>query len=168
MTEPAPDKERDALWVTDTEMVRRMGVGINSGRKALQEMRKHPKFPPRSIGGKTYWPSAVDFFDLWNGRANSPRQEANHEPIAHRRIWPEIEAAKERLGREVARALDAAILRLNTPGRRVLCIDHDADKDKVVDRIFSYIETPKDKKSGASPFVSIAILSAFTCKVPAQ
>ena len=64
--------------------------------------------------------------------------------------------------------LDATILRLNTQGRRVICVDHDADKDKVVDRIFSYVEEPTDKKSAASVFLSLAILAAFTCKVPGQ
>jgi hypothetical protein len=64
--------------------------------------------------------------------------------------------------------LDATILRLNTKGRRVICIDHDADKDKVVDRIFSYVEEPKDKQSAASVFLALAILAAFTCRVPGQ
>jgi hypothetical protein len=103
--------ERDAEWtlyVTEGEIVRRMGVGINSGRKALQEMKKHPKFPPKAIGGKYYWGSMVDFLDLWNGRARPLRQDANHEPIVARsRTWAALEAAKERLGHEVARALDA-------------------------------------------------------------
>jgi hypothetical protein len=49
-------------------------------------------------------------------------------------------------GGYISGLLDATILRLNTPGRRVICIDPDADKDKVVDRIFSYVEEPKDKK----------------------
>ena len=102
--------ERDAEWtlyVTEREIVQRMRVGIHSGRKALQEMKKHPKFPPKAIGGKYYWGSMVDFLNLWNGRAGPLRQDASHEPIARGRTWREIEAAKERLGREVARALDA-------------------------------------------------------------
>jgi hypothetical protein len=102
MTDPAPEgieRESSALWVTDAEMIRRMGVGINSGRKALQQMRKHPKFPPRSIGGKTYWPSAVDFFDFWNGRRvdvpGIPAEQA-HIKISHTgRRRPGLEAAKE-------------------------------------------------------------------------
>jgi Rap1a immunity proteins len=71
-------------------------------------------------------------------------------------------------GGYISGLLDATILRLNTPGRRVICIDPDADKDKVVDRIFSYVEEPKDKKSAASAFIALAILAAFTCKVPGQ
>jgi hypothetical protein len=104
MTDPAPEtieRENIALWVTDAGMIRRMGVGINSGRKALQQMRKHPKFPPRSIGGKTYWPSAVDFFDFWNGRRvdvpGIPAEQA-HVEISHTgRRRPGLEATKKRL-----------------------------------------------------------------------
>ncbi len=103
-----PEREAEwTLYVTEREIVRRMGVGINSGRKALQEMKKHPKFPSKVIGGKYYWGSIVDFLDLWNGRAGPLRQSVSPEPIARGRIWPEIEVAKDRLGREVARALDA-------------------------------------------------------------
>jgi hypothetical protein len=108
------------LYVTEREIVRRMGVGINSGRKALQEMKKHPKFPPKTIGGKYYWGSMVDFLDLWNGRAKPLRQDANHEPIARRRSWPEIEAAKERLGRDMARAAGHSNGRETDPRRRIL------------------------------------------------
>jgi hypothetical protein len=66
--------------------------------------------------------------------------------------------------------LDGSILRANVDGRRVLCVDADADKDKdkVIDRIFSYVQEPKDKKSAASVSISLAILAAFTCKVPVQ
>jgi hypothetical protein len=42
------------LYVTLEQIPALMGVGINSGRKAPQEMRKHPKFLPRSIRGKYY------------------------------------------------------------------------------------------------------------------
>jgi hypothetical protein len=106
MTDPAP--ENTALWVTDAEIIRRMGVGINSGRKALQQMRQHPKFPPRSIGGKTYWPSAVDFFDFWNGRRVDvppiPAGQA-HVRISHTgRRRPGLEATEEWLGCRVGRA----------------------------------------------------------------
>lgn len=100
------DGPTDTLWVTDAEMIRRMGVGRGSGRKALQAMRKHPKFPPRSIGGKTYWPSAMDFFDFWNGRRADvpglPSDQA-HVTISHTgRRRPVLEAAKARLAQRQA------------------------------------------------------------------
>jgi hypothetical protein len=76
MTEPAD-------YVTDGEIARRMRVGINSGRKALQKMRQDPRFPQKTIGGKRYWPSVRDFLDLWNNRTitapdNSVGQEINN------------------------------------------------------------------------------------------
>lgn len=79
-----------------------------------------------------------------------------------------VDVAKGLCWGYISGLLDAAILRLNTPGRRVICVDNNAGKDKVVDRIFSYVEEPKDKKSAASVFISLAILAAFTCKIPAQ
>src|SRR5882757_8953329 len=100
MTEPAP-------YVTDGEIARRMGVGINAGRKAVQEMRKHPKFPPKTIGGKRYWPSVRDFLDLWNNRTIdapgiSAGQENHHGQTEHRgRARPRLAAAEERLGRDL-------------------------------------------------------------------
>jgi hypothetical protein len=99
------------LYVTDGEIAKRMGVGINNGRKALQKMRLHPKFPPKDIGGKRYWPSVRDFLDLWNNRTidatgNSAGQEQNdNAKTPYRgRAGASLEAAKERLGRRMARA----------------------------------------------------------------
>lgn len=111
MTLPAPkpsERETETLWVTDVEMIRRMGVGINAGRKALQQMRKHPKFPPRSIGGKTYWKSAVDFFDLWNGRRvdvpGLPADQAHVTISGGSRRRPALEAAELWLAEHSAKA----------------------------------------------------------------
>jgi hypothetical protein len=93
------------LYVTDAEIVERMGVGINSGRKELQKMRLHPKFPPRAIGGKRYWPSVVDFLDIWNGR---PVVDAAAAPVEqpHGHAWAYLQEAKKGLSPEMARALD--------------------------------------------------------------
>jgi hypothetical protein len=98
----------ESLYVTDGEIARRMGVGINAGRKAVQEMRKHPKFPPKTIGGKRFWPSVVDFLNFWNGRSvDTPSipagQEYNNGQTTHSgRARPRLAAAKERLGSRVA------------------------------------------------------------------
>jgi hypothetical protein len=100
MTEPAD-------YVTQGEIVRRMGVGINAGAKALQQMRKHPKFPPKTIGGKYFWPSVVEFLQFWNGRivdapGISAGQEDNHGQTTNTgRARPRLAAAKERLGSRV-------------------------------------------------------------------
>lgn len=101
MTEPA-------VYVTEAEIVERMGVGINSGRKAIQKMREHPKFPPKTIGGKRFWPSVAAFLHLWNGLTldapgNCAGQETNNGQTTHsKRAWARLEAAEERLGRRLA------------------------------------------------------------------
>jgi hypothetical protein len=106
MTEPCTierGRSEPADYVTEREIVQRMRVGINAGRKAVQQMRKHPKFPPKTIGGKRYWPSVRDFLDLWNNRTIdapgiSAGQENHHGQTAHTgRARPRLEAAKQRL-----------------------------------------------------------------------
>lgn len=95
-------------YVTLTEIPKRMRVGINSGRKALQEMRKHPRFPKPTIGGKYFWPSVADFLNFWNGRSvegagKSAGQEQDNGQTSHTgRAWTRLEAAKKRLGSRVA------------------------------------------------------------------
>lgn len=97
------------LYVTEGEIAKRMGVGIRAGRKAVQEMREHPRFPPKTIGGKRFWPSVVDFLNFWNGRTvNAPGisagQETNHGQTEYRgRAWARLEAAKEGLRRDLDR-----------------------------------------------------------------
>jgi len=98
MSEPAP-------YCTDKELIRRMGVGLNSGARELKRMREHPACPPRSVGGKTYWPSFRDFLDIWNKRTlatpgNPAGHGDNHGQTSHRgRPRPSLEAAERRLGR---------------------------------------------------------------------
>src|ERR1700757_4921471 len=101
MTEPAD-------YVTDGEIAKRMRVGINSGRKALQKMRQHPKFPPKTIGGKRYWPSVAAFLHFWNGLTLDvpgipAGQENDHGQTSHSgRRRPSLEATKEWLGSGLA------------------------------------------------------------------
>ena len=96
------------LYVTEAEITRRMGVGINAGRKAIQKMREHPKFPPRDIGGKRYWPAVKAFLDYWNHLSiDAPGiqagQEQNNGQTDYRgRPRPSLARAKERLGGRLA------------------------------------------------------------------
>ena len=98
----------DSLYVTQKEIVARMGVGINAGNKEVQKMRQHPKFPPKGVGGKWYWPSVRDFLDFWNNRtvdapSISAGQENTHGQTTHSgRARPRLAAAKERLGGRLA------------------------------------------------------------------
>ena len=97
-----------ADYVTEGEIVKRMRVGRDAGRKAVQEMRKHPRFPPKTIGGKRYWPSVRDFLDFWNNRSiTAPgipaEQEQNHGQTSHTgRARPRLEAAEARMGSRLA------------------------------------------------------------------
>ncbi len=101
MTEPA-------IYVTEGEIVERMNVGINAGRKALQKMRLDPRFPPKTIGGKRFWPAVAAFLHLWNGLTlvapgNSAGQEQPNGQTTHSgRARPSLAAAKQRLGSRVA------------------------------------------------------------------
>jgi hypothetical protein len=95
------------LYVTEKQIIERMGVGINAGRKAVQRMRQHPKFPPKDIGGKRYWPSVRDFLDSWNNRTiTAPGDPAGQETTNGKtsysgRARPSLAAAKEWLGGRV-------------------------------------------------------------------
>jgi hypothetical protein len=100
----------DRRYCNDRELIERMRVGLNAGRKALQEMRKDPRCPPRSIGGKTYLPAFLMFLDRWNGvSVDAPgnpagMQEGNHGTTSHKgRARPSLAAAEELVGRGVAR-----------------------------------------------------------------
>lgn len=122
MTEPT-------LYVTEKQIIERMGVGIQAGRKAIQKMRLHPKFPSKDIGGKRYWPSVRDFLDSWNNRTiAAPSIQAGQEEVEHektpvnRRARPSLAAAKEWLGGRVAVPAGHSKERLqaiNAPDRRV-------------------------------------------------
>lgn len=95
------------LYVTEKQIIERMGVGINAGRKAVQRMRQHPKFPPKDIGGKRYWPSVRTFLDAWNSHTldapgNPAGLETNYGKASYNgRARPSLAAAKEWLGGRV-------------------------------------------------------------------
>jgi hypothetical protein len=111
--------------------------------------------------------AAVIFCSIWSGGVRAQMLTyAAVEYSCQRRYT--VDLAKGLCWGYISGLLDATILRLNTPGRHVICVDHNADKDKVVDRIFSYVEEPKDKNNAASVFIALAILAAFTCRVPGQ
>ena len=72
MTTPAPDtleREKDLLYVTDAQLIRRMGVPEKQGRAMLQDLAKKPGFPRKQAyaGGRRYWPAVKEYFDELNG-----------------------------------------------------------------------------------------------------
>lgn len=66
MTAPAPqtlDREHDKRYVTDAEMIRRMGVPEKLGREMLKVLAKDKSFPKYGIFGKRrYWPAVDAWF----------------------------------------------------------------------------------------------------------
>lgn len=62
---PAPT----ALFVSDAELTRRLGIGEKTARTAIHTLEKHSGFPPKDplFGGKRYWPAVQAFLDRRHG-----------------------------------------------------------------------------------------------------
>lgn len=69
MSTPEPDtleREKDKLWVTDAEMIRRMGVPERTAREAIRVLDEQKcGFPPKEKlwGDRRYWPAIEAYFD---------------------------------------------------------------------------------------------------------
>jgi hypothetical protein len=74
MTAPAPEtieREKDKLYVTDAELIRRLGVPDKIGRAVLGQFdrEKHRGFPQKQAiwGNRRYWPAVKAFLDRTAG-----------------------------------------------------------------------------------------------------
>ena len=74
MTMPATDtleRERDKLYVTDAELIRRIGVPAKIARAALQvlDANRTSGFPRKQKlwGDRRYWPAVQAYFERNNG-----------------------------------------------------------------------------------------------------
>jgi len=70
MTKPCPEtleSERDKLWVTDAELIRRLGVPEDKARDAINSLDRNRAsgFPPKQQlwGDRRYFPAVLDYFD---------------------------------------------------------------------------------------------------------
>lgn len=66
MTEPA----RDTLFVTDAELIRRLGVPEKQARRVIRELDDKKKgFPPKNKlwGDRRYWPDVKAYLDATCG-----------------------------------------------------------------------------------------------------
>lgn len=67
MPEPETlEREKDKLWVTDAELVRRMGVPKDKAREAIRMLDAKPSGFPRKQklwGDRRYWPAVKAYFD---------------------------------------------------------------------------------------------------------
>ena len=69
MTNPAPetiDREKEKLWVTDAELIRRMGVPERVARQTLHmlDRQRGSGFPKKQAiwGERRYWPDVEAYF----------------------------------------------------------------------------------------------------------
>ena len=73
MTKPAPqtlEREKDKLWLLDSEWIRRLGVPEKLGRETLRMLEaKGNGFPRKQKlwGDRRYWPAVKAYFDRLHG-----------------------------------------------------------------------------------------------------
>lgn len=69
--EMPPPPEQRGLWVTDAEMIRRMGVPEKVARAAIHALDRDrgSGFPPKKAlwGNRRYWPAVQAYLDRTNG-----------------------------------------------------------------------------------------------------
>lgn len=69
MSTPDPetiDREKEKLWLTDAELIRRMGAPEKIARAALRDLDKTGSgFPKKQKvwGDRRYWPAVQAYFD---------------------------------------------------------------------------------------------------------
>lgn len=77
MTTPAPEtleREKDKLYLTDAELIRRLGVPEKLLRPMLPGLEKNYGFPKKSplFGDRRYWPAVKTWLDRHNGLTVDP------------------------------------------------------------------------------------------------
>jgi hypothetical protein len=82
MTMPAAhtlEREKDKLYLTDAEMIRRLGVPERTMRAMLPGLEKNYNFPKKQplFGDRRYWPAVKTWLDKHNGLTVDP-STANH------------------------------------------------------------------------------------------
>lgn len=72
MTSPTPEtreREKEKLYVTDAELIRKLGVPERVGRVAIRDWAmRQPTFPKPDelMGGRRYWPAVKEWLDARN------------------------------------------------------------------------------------------------------
>jgi hypothetical protein len=87
MSSPAPEtieREKDKLYVTDAELIRRLGVPAKTARAVIQELddkAKQTGFPQKQKlwGDRRYWPAVKAYLDRTNGLTiDAPPRRQRH------------------------------------------------------------------------------------------
>lgn len=72
------EREKDKLWVTDAELIRRMGVPEKTAREALRMLdAQRSGFPQKQKvwGDRRYWPAVQAYFDRqYGGMLTQPQR----------------------------------------------------------------------------------------------
>jgi hypothetical protein len=77
MTDTPPVDPHETLYITDAELIRRMGVPERIARQAIREMDKRGTgFPAKQKlwGDRRYWPAVKRRLDTQNGLNMEPPQ----------------------------------------------------------------------------------------------
>lgn len=63
------EREKDKLYLTDAELIRRLGVPDKVLRPMLPNLERKLGFPPKQplFGGRRYWPAVKQWLDKHNG-----------------------------------------------------------------------------------------------------
>jgi len=79
LKEKAPPQKRDTLFVTDKELIERLGIPKQDAWPVLKMLDENKKsgFPQKSKlwGGRRYWPAVKAYFDRTNGLTVETPQE---------------------------------------------------------------------------------------------
>jgi hypothetical protein len=84
MTKPAADtleREKDKLYLLDSELIRRLGVPDRVLRPILPALESKHGFPKKQplFGGRRYWPAVKSWLDKHNGLIVDAPQPARSE-----------------------------------------------------------------------------------------
>ncbi len=66
------EREQDKLWVTDAELIRRIGVPEKKAREAIRMLERMAGFPKKEKlwGDRRYWPAVKGYMDKrYGGRS---------------------------------------------------------------------------------------------------
>lgn len=88
MTSPAPEtleREKDQLWVTDAQLIRRLGIPERLARAHIRQLdeRRGNGWPKKQklYGDRRYWPAVKAYFDRLHAATVDapPNQRGRHD-----------------------------------------------------------------------------------------
>jgi hypothetical protein len=85
MTDTIEHESKETLWVTDEELIRRLGAPRKAARAALHmfDLDRSKGFPQKQAlwGNRRYWPAVKAYLDRTNGlKMDAPSPTRRHQP----------------------------------------------------------------------------------------